>query len=47
MDLSEKIMLNWDISPDDLLNLTEETIKRSKEINDNLINNNKKNNFIE
>ena len=47
MDLSEKIMLNWDISPDDLLNLTEETIKRSKEINDNLINSNKKNNFIE
>ncbi|MCJ7636958.1 MAG: M3 family metallopeptidase [Nitrososphaeraceae archaeon] len=38
MDLSEKIMLNWDMDPNELINLTETIIKKSKDVNRNITN---------
>lgn len=36
-DLSEKIMLNWNMNPTDLLNLVDETIKKSIDNNNKLV----------
>lgn len=38
MDLSEKIIFNWDIEPDELVKMTESLIKRSNETNKKISN---------
>ncbi len=38
MELSEKIMMNWDMDPTELIKLTETVIKKSKETNDTFSN---------